>query len=447
MGLRSAELRRSVRFRTPIRAFDRGPNSEQLFMIEVSFTFLVGSTLMSERSPLLTVAARACAVGGHVIGERARPRRPRSVPVSPEDLTREWLQATLCAGHPDASVLDFETTPASIGTSTRWQLRVAYDDAGTAAALPTRMFAKTTIAYRQRMLLGLAGVIEGEPAFYNHFRNRVEIEAPVGYYAAVDPASWRALTLTDDLAVLKGATFGTPVTETSRAEIEDLLTNMARWHARFQEDPELPRLAPMTPLRIFELMRGMASFRKRAAVGARRCREVYPRGQFERHDALYEGLEEAMRLASTGPTTLLHGDAHLGNTYRTADGRMGFADWQLIKHGSWAYDFAVCVVTGLAVEDRQAWERSLLEHYLEQVALAGGRTPDLEEAWLAYRISAPWAYFGWTWTIGRSALQPRMQPDEVARRIVERGAHAMQDLDPLGAVRQAQRGGRPAAAR
>lgn len=383
-----------------------------------------------------------------MLDERLRPRRARAVPVSPADLSREWLQSVLCADHPDASVVAFETTPASVGTSTRWQLHVTYDDAGTAAGLPTRMFAKTTIAYRQRMLLGLAGVIEGEPAFYNHFRDRVEIEAPVGYYAAVDPQSWRALTLTDDLAVLKGATFGTPVTETSRVEIEDLLANMARWHARFQDDPDLQRLAPMTPLRIFELMRGMASFKKRASVGAQRCREVYPPGQFERHDALYEGLEEAMRLASTGPATLLHGDAHLGNTYRTADGRMGFADWQLIKHGSWAYDFAVCVVTGLAVEDRRAWERELLEHYLEQLALAGGRPLELEEAWLAYRVSAPWAYFGWTWTIGRSALQPRMQPDEVARRIVERGAHAMHDLEPLAAVREQQRrGGIPAATR
>lgn len=44
------------------------------------------------------------------------------------------------------------------------------------------------------------------------------------------------------------------------------------------------------------------------------------------------------RLARTGPPTVLHGDAHVGNTYRLPEGRLGFYDWQFVRTGAWSHD-------------------------------------------------------------------------------------------------------------
>lgn len=114
---------------------------------------------------------------------------------------------------------------------------------------------------------------------------------------------------------------------------------------------------------------------------------------------------------------------------------MGFTDWQIVMRGSWAYDFAYIVTSGLAVADRRAWERQLLAFYLDRLRAAGVAAPAEDEAWFAYRQQALYPYFIWLATIGHSAIQPKYQPDEISLGIIERTANAVLDLDALGAVR------------
>jgi hypothetical protein len=53
------------------------------------------------------------------------------------------------------------------------------------------------------------------------------------------------------------------------------------------------------------------------------------------------------------PATLLHNDVHLGNWYRTADGRMGLCDWQAVVLGHWSRDLAYAgVLAGLEPRQR-----------------------------------------------------------------------------------------------
>ena len=153
-------------------------------------------------------------------------------------------------------------------------------------------------------------------------------------------------------------------------------------------------------------------------------------------DGLYRALKRSLDLASQGPLTLLHGDSHIGNTYPTASGRMGFTDWQIVLRGSWAYDVAYTITSGLDTDDRRAWEHELLAFYLERLAATvGDRAPDFDSALLAYRQQALYPYFIWLATIGRSPIQPKYQPDEVSRGIIGRTARAVQeDLDVLGAL-------------
>lgn len=393
-------------------------------------------------NPGLVVARTMARYGGHVLRERFT-RHPATgatdIPVRTSEVTREWLTTVLCAGCPDAAVESYEVREVSSGTSTRWRATVTYNGAGRNAGLPTALFAKTSLSWPQRLLLGTADVLAGEPGFYRHLRPHLAIEAPHGYHGAVDPASGRSIALMEDVVATRRATFCTPQTPISRAEMEDLLANMAVWHGRYWDDPELDRhpFLGKTPHTFVRNLARFARLRRRGRVGVHRARTVLPDAVVPLHDDLYGALWRALELNARGPRTLLHGDSHIGNAYRTHDGRMGFGDWQVVMRGGWAYDVSYTVATGLTVEDRRDWERDLLRFYLGRLDAAGGVAPDFDDAWLAYRQQMLWPYFGWLLSTGRSVIQPRFQPDSTNFGMLERTSNAIVDLDTLGAVRRA----------
>ena len=79
---------------------------------------------------------------------------------------------------------------------------------------------------------------------------------------------------------------------------------------------------------------------------------------------LIEGMNALARQDAELPQTLVHGDAHAGNIYQTAQGP-GLIDWQLLQKGSWALDVAyhICAVLDAPVAEHE--ERRLMAHYLE----------------------------------------------------------------------------------
>lgn len=358
------------------------------------------------------------------------------VPSTPENVSTEWLTAALCRGVPRAEVEWARTAPHSMGSSTRWLVEVRYNAAGDAAGLPATVFAKTTARYRQRLMLGFIGNISGEPTFFRDFRPRLDIEAPLGYYGAFDPVSWRSISLIEDLTRTKQADFLVPARYVTRDEMADLLSSMARWHGRFWDSPEVRPLVN-SPADYVRRAGEYFGWEKIATLGAARGRDVISPALFDRTVENLGWMTTGLELLGQAPLTLLHGDPHIGNTYVTGAGRMGFNDWQCILRGSWAYDFSYLVAGGLTVEDRRAWERGLLEHYLHALDTAGGAPPPLEEAWTAYRQQSLWPYYAWLSTIGHGALQPDMQPDEVSLEMVARTAAAVDDHDPVALLRRA----------
>ncbi|MGW1546852.1 phosphotransferase [Streptomyces sp. NPDC002346] len=358
------------------------------------------------------------------------------VPATPADVTPEWLTAALCRGIADARVEWAKAVPHSAGSSTRWQIQVRYNAAGEKVGLPSTVFAKTTAAYRQRIMLGFIGNISGEPTFFRDFRPRLDIEAPLGYYGAFDPVSWRSISLIEDLVHTKGAEFLVPARYVTRDEMVGLLDQMAAWHGRFWNSPEVRPLVN-APADYVGRAGDFFGWEGIARLGAERGSAVIPSALAARTVDHLEPMLAGLRLLGRGPVTLLHGDPHIGNTYVTGEGRMGFTDWQCVLRGSWAYDVSYLLAGGLTVEDRRAWERDLLEHYLHRLDTAGGEPPTSEEAWTAYRQQALWPYYAWLSTIGHGALQPDMQPDEVSLDMVARTAAAVEDHEPVALLRDA----------
>ncbi len=386
--------------------------------------------------PKLQLARRAVEVAAHAIRERLRAPRlvdVTDVPRNGTDLNTTWLSAALCDGIPGAAVLSFSCPGGSVGTSTRAALRVIYNDIGTAAGLPTELFTKTTASYTQRMLLGGADVLAGETQFYLKFRPSVAMEAPLGYWGGVDPGSWRSMIVLEDIDATKGAEFIQPTTALTRPQVEDVLLNMAAYHGTWWESPELSVLK--TPRDHFNNVANMLDMGGRCAVGMERAKSVVPANLYGQADRMWQGTQRDLDMCTdTLPRTLLHGDPHAGQTYRTAAGRMGLADWQALMQGGWSYDVAYFIGSACEPEDRRKWEVELLELYLEALSRAGGKAPDLDEAMLRYRQSLFYPYSAWAFTIGRAFYQPKMQPDEISLAIIERLATAIDDLNCFEAV-------------
>ncbi|CAM5239519.1 aminoglycoside phosphotransferase [Streptomyces spiroverticillatus] len=377
-------------------------------------------------------------IGAAAAGEAVRTvpaRRAGDVPVRPGEVNPQWLTAVLCAGTPGAAVTGCEVTPVSSGTSSRFRIAVTYNESGAAAGLPKRVFAKTTAGVLQRLTLHLADVLVQEPAFYNEIRPALDIEAPRGFHGAAHPGTGRSVVLVEDVADSKGAVFLDPTAPFTRAEVKGLLVETAHRHGRMWADPALAAYGYLkTPDVHFANLDRLIGMNARSRVGMRRSAPVLPTEPGPAPDVLYAALRRSLEQAAEGPQTLLHGDAHIGNTYRTADGRMGFVDWQVMMRGSWACDVAYLITSGLAVDDRRAWERDLLALYLEHLAKAGGAAPDPGAAWLAYRRQSLYPLYIWLTTRGRNPIQPRYQPDAICDAIIARTAVAVRDLDAVGAV-------------
>lgn len=398
----------------------------------------VSATPPSGPATAARVLGRLTSTVAHRLLETVRRESPISlaeVPSSASTITADWLTSALCRDVPKAHVVGIETTGTTSQTTSRANLLVHYNAAGRAAGLPEQVFVKLTATVRQRLFLGLIRCVEGEPLFYRELRPLLDLECPQGYYGAIDHRSWRSIVVIEDIAATRGASFCHATSDISRADIESLVDVMADYHGAMWESP-LVTGAPWLkrPIDHFHNTSAFLNMRKRCAVGIERAGEVMPPAVRADPDGLWTAFLASMRAFSEGPTTLLHGDPHIGNTYRTAAGAMSFTDWQVCMQGSWAFDYAYAVSTALTVENRRAWERDLLDRYLERLAQGGGEPPEFDDAFRAYRQGLLYPLHTWTTVIGRSALQPLMQSEDVCRLIIERVSHAIEDLDAVGSA-------------
>jgi len=386
----------------------------------------------------VTLATQLGRIAGHVLWERVRSpalRTATDVPRGPNDVTAEWLTRCLCARHRGAVVTGVQMLDGSSGTSTRRRMRVAYNAVGRDAGLPEHLYLKTTTTLTQRLILGLTDIIEVEGRVYEHVLPLLELEAPRGYHHGFERRSWRTVVITEDVGATRGARFCSPDTALTLAQMKDLVGSMASWHGRLWNDPVLDGGWLQTTSQRYDALSRFLDWGKRSAVGYRRAGDIVVRAVRDRPTAVFEAFARAMRLGSEGPMTFLHGDPHSGgNFYETADGRMGWADWGVCLRGGWGYDYAYFVTSSLPVDRRREWERQLLEHYLEQLALAGGEAPEFDDAWLVYRQQALYPCVGWAAVYGHGPFQPDSQPPEYCLPIIERASQAVEDLDSVAAV-------------
>jgi hypothetical protein len=91
------------------------------------------------------------------------------------------------------------------------------------------------------------------------------------------------------------------------------------------------------------------------------------------------------------------------------------------------------MATALTIDNRRAWERDLIQYYLEELRAAGGPAISFDEAWNAYRQQLITALTWWTVTLTPPPGLPDMRPRDITLEFIRRISTAMDDVGSLDA--------------
>ncbi len=372
-------------------------------------------------------------ISAHVIWDyivRPTASAPDDVPWCAEAASVAWLTHALCRDHPEARVLSAKVAGGSDGSSIRRGITLTYNEAGDRVGLPRHLFVKVTPSLLTRLTAGLVAAREG--AFYRRIRPSLPIETPCLYHTANDPQSGRSIHLFEDLTLTKQARFCQWGTVITRTLAEDMVELLATMHGTFYDSPRFQTdLAWLDTYADYARISARSGARGGHEQAMDRAAPLVPSALMARRDEIWPMLLAGIEAHARQPPTLLHSDVHLGNWYITGANRMGLCDWALVCRGDWARDLAYALSTHLAIDDRRAWERRLIEHYLDRLHAHGGPRVAFDEAWRRYRQQLFGALMMWTPTLCPSPTRPAMQAEAMSFEMIRRIATAIDDLDAL----------------
>jgi hypothetical protein len=357
---------------------------------------------------------------------------PEDLPIDYEAITPEWLTHFLCKDHPDAKVVSYSLSEKDNGSTNRRRIFVKYNDAGIAANLPKSVFCKSSCELTNRISLGLSGAALGEVTFYNKIRPLLNIEAPVPYFAKFDPDSCNSMIVLRDDS--ERVIFGDDSMVINRAQAESMVRLMAVYHGYMHERKELlsGEFGLPTWVKSFHGNIQNLQLEEYTNKGFLAAEEVVPPRLFVRYPEIWPATIKSVDVHDVMPKTMIHSDTHLKNWYLTPGDGMGLMDWQLACIGHGSRDYAYAIAVALTVENRRAWERDLIQLYIDELAANGGHKMTFDEAMLFYRQQLFTALAWWTITLRPSPVLPQdMQPAETALEFIKRITTAMDDLDAL----------------
>jgi hypothetical protein len=369
---------------------------------------------------------------GAQLGLALSPWVPSGEPTSAAAVTASWLTERIGRAHaPGAVATAVRPLGGTSGTTDRQRLAVSWNEAGVQAGLPSAMFVKSTPrSAKNRTMVGALDMAVNEVHFYR------DVAADLG---DIVPKAWfthaaggaRHLLVLEDLTA-RGCTPLALADSCDLAHAEAMIDCFARLHAAFWADRRLGTQWPWA--RTWTRRPGygvLKRFYRQGRAGAlKRGGPVSPPVQ-RLVAALNDRADVYYRLFEAGPLTLLHGDSHLGNTFRMPDGRGGLLDWQVVWQGPGLREVSYFLVTGLEPDLRAAHERDLLARYADGLRAHGVSADDLaSDAFAQYRLFAAEAWDAAAMTVAWPGLQA---PENVAASW-RRSCAAVEDLEVDSAV-------------
>src|ERR1700691_4114849 len=307
-----------------------------------------------------------------------------------DELHPELLTAVIRTRYPDVTITGFDLLESRqygeqmVSTSGRAMLKLHYA-AGAPKDLPDRVVCKLALGAESVM----AAFYENEVQVYTRLRPELLIEAPRSLGALYDSKSAQFVLMLEDLSQ-RGARFPNVTQDTALATVETLVDTLAALHASHWESPhfsnDLSWLQTHLDGRVAYLMNELAPPLIQHEIDTQAFKREMVQRLRTTGPELLAGVKCLQLHQSRLPQTLLHGDAHLGNTYLLPQGAGGLLDWQLSVRGYCMHDVSYLIVTSLPIARRREHERALLNRYRERLlALGVKNAPTAEQIWNEYR--------------------------------------------------------------
>jgi hypothetical protein len=345
-----------------------------------------------------------------------------TVPAEWNDIDPAWMTAALASHHPEIEVATVTVAGRDDGTNRRARLALTY---ATGTGPPT-VFVKGADPAHKELIKLTSGLFHEPRLFMSDVA--LPLEHPTVFAAAVNETDEDFILVMEDLTA-RGAD---PRDATRPLTVEQAaagVRGLARLHGRFWgqrcQQPQLSWLEHFQPWPGMEAAPLHLAFE---AIGE----SATPAITALDGDSLFNGLwARYIRTLTRAPQTLLHGDPHIGNTYLTPHGDVGFLDWQVARQGNWSLDVGYFLQGAVTIEDRRAAERDLLDQYRDALELPDDERPSRDEVWLRYRASV--AHGLALWLATASAGEAWQRPD-IAVALAQRYCAAYDDLDPGAAL-------------
>ncbi|WP_040841408.1 aminoglycoside phosphotransferase family protein [Nocardia brevicatena] len=342
------------------------------------------------------------------------------VPATIDDITPHWLSSVL-----RRPVIGMEVTDVIWGTSTKVLVHVTYGDSAEGEHEGEFLCVKAEFGEDAESAVGQT-TTQREAQFYQDVIPRLDMPTARIRYAYGETEG-RGVLVMEDLAKA-GVSFGDPATPWTPERVAAGLDTLGRlhgstWGSDFSDTPFLRHGSPDFKLAL-EMLFSPTNFEATALAP-----EAHPLPHALRdRDAVLRAYGKMFERDASGPHCVLHGDAHHGNAFISAQDEVVFIDWPTACLGVWVYDVSYFVAGALSVADRRAHERDLLGAYRDAVARAGGPRLDADQSWVDYQAHM---VRGIIWATLPSAIQP----PAAVRGMTERYAAAITDhhsIDLLG---------------
>lgn len=345
------------------------------------------------------------------------------LPTSMAEINASWIQHILESHQPGVAIESIEHLNVIHGSATKIRVGITYGE-GTQGDLPPSILVKIGLEPHSEWVAGME-VYDVEANCYGHVLPHFEFGAPKCFYQKIQQEPSQVAIVLEDLT-LRDARFGDARTPYTVEEVMAGVRALAAIHAGTWNNPGLAGDWLKPVLTWGEIIPLGGWVENPDALFAE------PRG-FAVPVALHDPVklkEKFTRYCETvlqGPQCVLHGDAHVGNSF-VANGQVSFFDWQCSATGHWSHDVGYFMLSALDVPDRRENELSILRAYLSELAQLGIEPPSFEEALAAYRRCMVFCFVMW---LGNPV---ECQPEQINLACFARAGMAIIDHGGFDAV-------------
>ena len=346
------------------------------------------------------------------------------VPERWDDLTPQWMTNALRRDLPEVEVGAVRLVGSDDGTNRRARFELDFAK----GCGPARVFLKSHAASHRWVHLRNGNLFLEARLFASG--TPMPLEHPHTYLAVPDYPRLDFLLVMEDLT-LRGADPRDALRPLNVEQVASGLRGLAALHSHYwgigkRTYKGLGWVQQWAPSQGWQV-----GLRKRVPIGLLRSGEELASSiRAMSGDAVVDLWACNVTTLASGPQTLLHGDAHVGNVYTLPGDQTGFLDWQVVRRGSWVQDVGYFLVGSLTVDDRRQHEHQLLDIYRDALALLEADLPSRDEIWHRYRQSPAYGLAIWLSTLGTDGWQPH----EISRALAKRYAAALDDLETLRAL-------------